>query len=403
MDFPTQTDLQNIARNEIAARNPQISVDAVQREGSDANVLTASAAAVGDECIGQLVDVSASLFLDSASGTDLDRLVFDRYGITRKPAAAAIGSVQFTTTAANPAAFTINAGVQLATPTGQIFVTIAPVTFPLGSTGPVTASVRSTLAGANQQAAANTITAITSQITGSPSDLAVNNPLATAGAADDETDSSLRTRARAFFINARRGTLAAIQAAALAVPGVVTAETFEILDANGFPGREVLLVISDTFTAQLAQQNVNPPTYQQQSQILAQTVFAQLDDVRPAGIFVDVQVAQVILQPITLALTFSAGADVDSVTQQAIAAIVNYVNGLSPGQTLQYGRANPPVGLIGQLATVSGLIVSGADVISPPGDVVPTSLQALRTTPLLVAPISAVSGVALRTNTNPDA
>ena len=73
MDFPNFQTLFQIARNEALVRNPQLSQDAIEREGSDANILIASACAAADEVVGQLTAVSAGLFLDSANGDALDR------------------------------------------------------------------------------------------------------------------------------------------------------------------------------------------------------------------------------------------------------------------------------------------------------------------------------------------
>ena len=154
MDFPNFQTLFQIARNEALVRNPQLSQDAIEREGSDANILIATACAASDEVVGQLTTVSAGLFLDSANGDALDRLLFDRYGLTRKVAAASVGSVAFTTTAAAPAPFVIPANTQLATTDGLNFETIEAALFPGASTGPIYVGVRSLLSGATPTNAA---------------------------------------------------------------------------------------------------------------------------------------------------------------------------------------------------------------------------------------------------------
>jgi uncharacterized phage protein gp47/JayE len=97
MDRPTFSDLFQIARNQVMLANPRLT--AVDREGSDVNALVASVAAVGDEVAQQVAYVAAASFLDTANGSALDRLVFDRYGLVRKPAAAALGNVYFTSVA----------------------------------------------------------------------------------------------------------------------------------------------------------------------------------------------------------------------------------------------------------------------------------------------------------------
>lgn len=399
-DFPDFNELFRVERDEVLARQAKLSLEAVERDGTDANVLLAAAAAAGDEVVAQLVAVCAAQYIDSAQDTALDKLVFDRYGLVRKPASPAIGSVQFRTTVACPATFTIPVGTVVQTPDGIQFVTTGAVIFLIGSTGPVVATVRSVLAGASQQAQSNTITSVVSPIPGQPTDLTVNNPLATAGADDAEIDADLRDRARRFFVTARRGTLSALEQGALAVPGVRRATAIEVIDVLGRPARVVELVIADGFTDALVQQNTNPPSYQAQSQSLSQTVFNGLLDVRAGGIFVQVFVAQVVIQPIVLNLTFAAGVDANFVALMARATVVATVNSLRPGETLLVAN------LLNALRSVPGLVYTGNEIDLPAGDVVPRALQVLRTslnqTTICVAIQTDGVSAILANTTNPD-
>jgi uncharacterized phage protein gp47/JayE len=396
-DFPSWADLFRIARDEVLSRNPRLSRDAVERQGSDANILVAAASAAADEVVGQLVGVSAGQFLDSASGAALDRLVFDRYGLVRKAAAVAQGSVQFSTGTPNPSQFTIPDGTKLQSITGVQYITVGSVIFPAASSGPILAAVRSVLAGATQQASIGTITSITGSISGAPGNLTVTNPIATSGADDIESDDSLRDRARRFFQTARRATKAALEEGALAVPGVRKAAAFEVLDASGRPARLALLVVTDAFSEALVDYSVAPPAYQTQSQLLASTVFAALDDVRACGIYVQVQVANVVLVGVQLALSFTAGADIDAVAQNARAVVVGAINDLLPGETLD------PTTLVAALGQVDGLVITGNEIVSPSGPIVPTPTQVLRTDLGLTAAVSAQAGRTLIPTTNPDA
>ena len=396
-DFPTFSDLFRIARDEILSRNAKLSKDAVEREGMDANILVAGACAAADEVVGQLTTLAAGLFLDSAQKTALDRLLFDRYGLVRKPAAAAIGSVQFRTATPSAVAFTIPLNTYLATADGKQFVTTESTIFSLGSVGPLTVAVRSVLAGADQNVKAFTINNVVTTIQSAPATLTVTNPYATAGADDAELDSAFRERGRRFFTTARRGTLAAIEAAALGVTGVRSATAFEVIDAIGRPARLVQLVVADAFTEQFVDLSTVPATYQVQSQGLAASVFDGLADVRPAGVFVQVIVANVILQAVQLALTFNAGADVNSVALQARAAVVNYVNALAPGAPF-----NPP-DLLKKLQTISGLLYTGKEIVSPPGVVSAKPLQIIHTSLGLVSALSSQTNQPIITGVTPDA
>lgn len=395
-DFPSFQDLFRIARDEALARNGNLTREVIERQGTDANIFTAAIAAVGDEVIGQLTSVEAALYLDSAKGTKLDRLVFDRFNLPRKSAAPALGSVEFSTTTANPLAFSIPVGTKLGTVDGKQFITTVAALFPFGSVGPVAVAMQSTSAGAKQQAAIGTITSILGTIPSSPADLVVTNATATAGAADDESDDDYRARARLFFDSVRRGTAAAVRAKSLETPGVLTADAFEYLDALGRPMKAAQLIISDTFTESLVAAIPTPAAYQTQSQVLADAVYSNLSDTRPIGIFIDVRVAIVVLQGVTLGLSFAAGVDVDSVALQARAAVVGYINELSPGQPLMID------GIIAYLQRVPGLVVTGGEVLSPSGDVIPETLQVLRTSLGLVVATSVQPDRALQGSANPD-
>lgn len=371
-DLPIFEDLFEIAKREVLLRNPRLSRESVDRPGTDLNIILAAAAAVGDEVVNQVATVAIASFLDSASGADLDRLVFDRYGLVRKSAAPAIGSVDFSTTTATTASFIIPANTQLITSSGIVFQTMIEAVFPNGSTGPLAVPVRSILAGLNQQTRPNTITNIGSRINGSPADLTVNNPLATAGAADDEPDDQLRARARNFFVTARRGTISAIEQAALAFPGITSAKLFEVLDPLGRPARVAELVVTDAFTDVLANLNQQSPSYDAQSSALADSLFATLEDVRPAGIFVKITVATVVLLPIQLALSFDAGTNINDTELQARAAVVNYTNSLRPGERWVYNDA------IDSLRGVLGLTITGTEIVRPAGNVIPSHYEVIR-------------------------
>lgn len=395
-DFPKFGELFRVGRDEALVRNAKISREMVEREGTDANILVASSAAMADEVSGQLTDLDAALFLDSAVGQVLDRLVFDRYGMTRKPAAAAIGSANFYTATAAPATFSIPLNTLLQTASGVQYLTSESAVYPAGSAGPVVVAVRSAKAGADQAAKIGTITSIAGQISGSPANLTVRNTLATTGADDAEQDDALRARARNFFVTARRGTMKALEAAALNVPGVRQAVAFEYIDGFGRPTRSVQLVVTDAFTEQFADYSTVPPLYQAQSQAISANVVQALADVRPAGTYVRVYVANVILQPMQLTLAFTAGANVNDSALAARAAVVAYVNGLEPGATLSASA------MLSKLQNVAGLAFTGGELLSPVGDVVPQPLQVIRASLALVSAVAAQTDQPIVTGSNPD-
>jgi hypothetical protein len=267
---------------------------------------------------------------------------------------------------------------KIVTADGTQFETTQPATFFLGSNGPVNVPVRSVLAGTTQQAGVGEINTLLSPVPGAVADLAVTNALATAGAADPETDTELRERARRFFSTVQRGTLAAIEQAARGVPGVRYAAAFEDVDAYGQQTGYVSLAVTDQYTDTLANLGTVPPAYETQSQQLAAQVALAVDQSRAAGIYVQTVVAQVVLQPVTLRLRVKAGFDTASVSLQARSVCVQVVNALAPGAELTVAA------LEAALANVNGLYFVGNEVVLPTATVVPTPLQVIRTNLQLV-------------------
>jgi len=396
-DLPSFDDLFRIGRDEVLVRNSLVSRDAVEREGSDANILVAAASAMADEVLGQIADLAAALYLDSAVEQELDHLVFDRYGLVRKPAAASVDSLAFYTASPSAVAFAIPKGTLAQTSGGTQFITTEASLFPVGGVGPVVVAVRSVLAGADQSAKAGTITSLVTALSGGPGDLTIRNPYATTGADSEEADDALRERARRFFLTARRGTLTAIEQAALGVPGIRKASAFEVIDSLGRPARSVQLVVTDAFAEQFVDYSTVPPRYETQSQAIATTVYAALADVRPAGVYVAVTVANVVILPIQLTLTFEAGADVNIAALNARSAVTNYINSLAPG------AAFVAADVLGKIRTIQGIFYTGGELFSPAGDVVVKPLQVLRTSLGLVSAVAAQTDQAITTGSNPDA
>jgi|WetSurSiteA1Bulk_404760.scaffolds.fasta_scaffold08588_2 uncharacterized phage protein gp47/JayE len=394
-NLPTFSELFRVGRDEILARESRLSKDVVEREGSDANVLVAAEAAVGDQLVGQLGIALSGLFLSSAKRSALDRYVWDRYQLARKPASASVGSVVFRTATPASLAFAIPQNVIVQSTSGVQFVTTEASAFFIGATSLVV-TIRSVLAGSEQKAKIGTITSIVSPIPGAPRDLTCTNTIATSGGDDAESDDAYRSRAKNFFSTARKGTNSALELAAKSVGGVRTATTFETIDAMGRPSRMVSLIIADAYTDQFADLSTIPPKYETQSQQLAALVSATLQDVRPCGVYVQVIVANVILVPFQLSLSFLAGADINTSSLEARAAIVNCVNSLSPGKQFIQSEA------LNKLKLVSGLKYTGNEIVSPPGNIIPKPLQVLRTTLGIVCTVSAQTNTPIITGSNPD-
>lgn len=377
-DFPTFPQLFRVARDEVLLRSNALTRDVVDRPGTDANALTAASAIVGDTCIGQLIQTQAATYLSSAQGKKLDRLVFDRYGMLRKPATPALGEVEFRTPTAVLTGFTIPVNTKLQTVDGTEFVTTTTATFPSASAGPITVPVSSTLAGLDQHARPNTITSIPSAIAGAPLSLTVTNPLATVGAGEEEQDPELRARAQRYYATAQRGTLRAIERGALETPGVRTATAYEATNEFLDPARWVQVVVADQFAEQFVKASGTTPAYETQAATLALSVNQTLQEFRAAGIYVLVVVGVVRLVGITLSIRIRAGFDHDTVANQSRAMAQDYVNSLAAGQPLVLAD------LEAALSRVVGLEPLGGSVISPTTDLVAAATEVFRTSASLI-------------------
>ena len=107
--------------------------------------------------------------------------------------------------------------------------------------------------------------------------------------------------------------------------------------------------------------------------------------------------AQVVLQPILLQLRFQAGVDTNVVALAARATALTVVNGLSPGDNLD------PADIREALRSVAGLDVTGEEVVTPAGIVVPEQLQVIRTSLDLVnASVQSQSDTILNQAVPPD-
>lgn len=372
-DLPTRADLFRIGADEVLLRSetrpPAQRIDAAQiyTDGSDINVLVASASAMAEEVTRQLALRINALFLDGATGEDLDRLVGDRFSptIVRKSATPALGTVQLTRVAGALPLVTLPIGTQLTTGSGVQFETTVVATVVSGSTGPVSVPIRARQAGL----AGNVAPAAINAFVNTPSDpqLLVSNPEPTAGGDEVETDARLRARARDFFRQARRGTIAAIEFGALTVPGVRQATAVEEVDSLGIPTGRVSLYVADA----LGQANA----------ALVLAVQSALLEYRAAGVYVDVSSSIPLFVPIQYLLRFAAGVDTTAAFARVQAATVSAVNALPPNATL-------PVSLLFSVArSVPGVIVLDDAVVTPIGDLVPSAGQILRTRTDLVTAV----------------
>lgn len=369
-DLPTRAEFFRIGADEVLARSEarppdqRVSSAEIYTEGSDINLVIAASSAMADELMRQLALRLGALLLSGAKGEDLDRLVADRFSptIVRKQASPAIATVQFYRVSGALPAVTIPRGTRVQTRTGVVFATTAVGTLAAGSTGPVSVPVQATEAGTDGNVDAGTIVQVIDTLTDGL--VQVRNDEPAAGGDVTESDARLRDRARDFFRQARRGTIAAITFGAQTVPGVRQATAIELTDGDGVPNGRVSLYISDL-------------NGQANSALVTQVRNALLE-YRGAGIIVDVFGAMPVYQSIRYRLRFQTGVDSTLAFDSVRSLTVSTVNTLPPVTALE-------VSLLMQIArSVAGVIVLEDAVQEPVGDVIPTVGQVIRTTVDLV-------------------
>lgn len=359
-DFPSRLDLYSLARTYVLARASKIDPAQVDIAGSEVNLFVGISSVVGYQIVLSLMQAINTLLLDGAYDEDLDRYAFDRYGLTRKGAAPALGSVRFYRASAAAGAGSVPFNTTLLTLNGIEYITTTSATF--GATDlTANADVRATQAGKTSQVGANQIRQIAKPSSLWDSTLQVNNDAATAGGEEVEDDDTFRERIRQFWNTARRGTLSAIEFGALTVDGVVSAQAEEALTADPRPARVVLLRAADSSGSS--------------STALGATVLAALDEYRAAGIAVVMSTVAPQLIDVLLKLTFAGNVNTTLLTENIRAAIVEYINSLGVGQTLL--RADLYAVL--KRFTSAGLIVTQDSIVAPAGDLVPDAGKTLRT------------------------
>jgi len=372
-DLPTRAQIFEVGASDLLVRaetrpvGRRMTPEQVYTPGSDVNLILGATSAMAEEVMRQLGRGLSNLTLDGSERSDLDRYVADRYSpmLARKTAAPALVPLTFTRTSTGAGAVTFVTGSVVQTAGGVRFETQADAAFTASSLGPVTVNGRAVNAGTSGNVAPGTITQF---VTAKPdSTMLVTNSEAGAGGDDTESDAAFRARARAFYVNARRGVLGAIENGALTVPGVRQASAEEVLSQPlGIPSGIVILYIADANG--------------QSNTLLNQAVELALEDYRCGGIWVVVYGGTPVYQGIELDLSYNAGIDTSAAWENVRAAVIAKVNNLAPGQTLE-------LALISSAAkSITGVIVEDDAIVVPTGDVVPTEGQVIRTRTDLVIP-----------------
>ena len=232
--------------------------------GSVVRTLSESIALEIARLYAQLEIVYQSGFVDTATGKALDNVVA-LLGIERVKGGVPAGEVEFTRLPGSSGAINIPAGMRVMTPGGEVeYETTESVTLAEAQN---TVRVVARDLEINDILPADSLTVLPVPITGVAS---VTNPAPTAITTQNETDAELRIRAKNFLHGSERATLGAIKEA-IKKQGVL-ADVEEIATT---PGRIKITPHAETM----------PPEVQQR-------LIKAIRDVKPAGVFVDLEPAQ---------------------------------------------------------------------------------------------------------------
>lgn len=368
-DLPTRLDYFALGRDKVVQTAKKIDPAQIDVQGSDVNLFVGIASVLAAQVTNQLAYRTAALLLDGSDDEDLDRYAYDRYGLVRKGASPARGTIKVSRTSTTAGAGTVPIGTKVTTNTGFEYVTTTTATFAALDTS-ATCKVRAAQAGKATQAGAGAIQRFAQPQLLWDATLTCTNEAATAGGEDAEEDETFRARVRDFWRTARRGVIGAIEFGALSVEGVVSATAVEALTTSGSPARVVNLYIADSSGVA--------------SDALADEVRVVLEDYRAAGIAVLIQTSIPLVVDIDLKLSFRAGVDTKTLTDEIVAAVVEFVNSLPVNGTLYRAQLFSVL----QRFAADGLIPDEQTIQLPTGDLVPSVGQTIRTTLANVAVVA---------------
>ncbi len=264
-------------------------------------------------------------FIDSANGNALD-MVVSILGIQRKSAQFATGTVTFSRR--NPSHdVTIQRGTRLSTRASdpknvKIYETTMDVRITKGE-NEAEVPIKSLNPGESGMTDFETITALETPIIGI--DKVINKKPTTIGT-ERETDSELRSRAKATVLAAGKATPEAIRNVVLGIPGVHSVTVNEI--PNGIPG-ELNVVIDG-----LDLKDEDSAEYQR--------VKETIDTIRPAGINVNIKSTDTVRVEIKLCVKLTdilrTDEEIEEIVNQIKTRVARYIGGLNSGNDLVRNR-----------------------------------------------------------------
>jgi uncharacterized phage protein gp47/JayE len=364
MTVPSYEDLFSAFRRRITLGPSRFGIAIVDTEGSDVNIIGHATATVGQAVALYGQQRFNGQFLSTAAKrtADLEQWVYDRYGLRRRRAHAAV--VTLALSRSNAIGFTLPERAVFGTEAGVNFETLNAVPFAAAQRGPLFVNAVAQVVGHSGNVLENTITR---KITASEdTTLVVRNLERAAGGTEEQTDEELAAAAQAFFLASTCGTDVAILAATLNTPGIANAFVDEPLNGDGTPAGMVRIVFSD------GSGGGNTP--------LRDRLIAALRSVRGFGVPVFATPGVPVFADIVAStLAFRAGFDSTNVLADARRRVVAVVNATGPNRTLLRAA------IVAALQGTPGLVVPDGALNEPAGDLVPATGEVIRTSPDRVA------------------
>lgn len=266
----------------------------------------------------QMENVYRSAFIDTAEGSNLDKVVA-LVGVQRRPAGVATTRVRFSRSAGSTGRITIPTATAVADADGNRYATVAPLVLEPGE--PSREVLAAAVSRGTPAAAAGALDRLETLIAGVAS---VTNESPAADAAARETDDELRRRARGALAVAARGTVDALRFGLLSIPGVKDVAVTEM--PNDVPG-EIKVDVA----------------YERQADPQLEADVAQrIDELRPAGVRVLAAAAAAAPLTVSVSLTLSgpgvATAELGALQEGVEERVAEHISGVPPGGTLRQAQ-----------------------------------------------------------------
>jgi len=359
MITPSLRALHNLAaRTLVAESGGRLSLDEAMRTNSDLWAIARTIAVMAQQVAWHAVLGWRDLFLDTARGAALDRLVLDRYGLYRLGASPGRGSAVVWFDEAQSEDVEVTTSALARSTTGLVFRPRYSMTIPAGSTALYPLELESVVAGSGQGADWGEIVGWETRPSArlrisNAQELEAAGASRIAGSADAETDDQFRSRVRGFWRAAARGIGPAIEFGARTVAGVKRATVVEVLQDDGLPGGVFWVYIAD-------EEGMSSPALVAEVQAVIDLSWAAF------GVVPRVVGGSPRSVPIIVSPRLRYGHDIVRARRNTVEALVALGSRQFPGEKLLYAD------ILAALRRVPQLVVDDATLVAPIGDVEPT-------------------------------